>query len=100
VENYDETGIYKFNFLQEELIDKEVIRNLNEYIGMAQRFKNQDIDSFFGWRGFEILEAIEFMEGESEEDKLEDLFKMCRKHSEQIDYAVTRMRSKHDSIYK
>lgn len=100
VEKYDEAGIYRFNFLKDDLLEKEVIRNLNEYIRMGKRFKEQDIDSFYNWRGLEILEAITNMKGESEEKNLNDLFNMSRLHSKQIDFAVTRMRRIHDSIYE
>ena len=99
VEKYDDNGIYRFSFLKEDLEEPHLIKLLNEYIRLAHTFKCQDIESFYLGREMEVLDAVEFMKGERDEDKIEAIFTMCRKHADQIEKAVNRMRKQYDSIF-
>ena len=100
VEEYNDAGIYRFKFWKDDLTEDEIIRILNEYIRLAQNFRDQDIDSLFLSRGLEVIEAIEYMKKDNDKENIEVLFELCRRHSKQIDHATNRMRSKYDSLYE
>lgn len=100
VEKHDNTGLYHFDFLEDDL-EKDIIKKLlTEYIRLAQSFTRQNIDEWYEDRSSEIIEIIEFIDGDTEVERLEKLYNICQRHSEHIEKSITRMRDIHDSPYK
>ncbi len=96
VEKHDENGIYDFNFLLDDLEEDEIKKSLTEYIGLAQRFSMQNINSFYVDKGNEIIEVEEYIDGGDEEEKVGKLFNLCQRHAKQIENAIDRMRKIYD----
>ncbi|MFA5805424.1 MAG: 7-cyano-7-deazaguanine synthase [Melioribacteraceae bacterium] len=96
VESYDANGIYHFDFLQEDLEEDEIKKSLAEYIRFAQKFKNQNIDSFYLERGSEIVDIEEFIDGKDETERVENIFNLCQRHAIQIEDSITRMMNIYD----
>ena len=97
IEKYDDNGLYHFDFLQDDLIDDDIKKALTDYIRLANKWAKQDIDSWWEERSLEILEIIDFIKGESEQDKMTQLYDLCFKHSQHIESAIKRMRDLYDS---
>lgn len=97
IEKYDDNGLYHFDFLQDDLIDDDIKKALTDYIRLANKWAKQDIDSWWEERSLEILEIIDFIKGESEQDKMTQLYDLCFKHSQHIEAAIKRMRDLYDS---
>lgn len=97
IEKYDDNGLYHFDFLQDDLIDDDIKKALTDYIRLANKWAKQDIDSWWEERSLEILEIIDFIKGESEQDKMTQLYDLCYKHSQHIESAIKRMRDLYDS---
>jgi len=96
IEKYDDNGLYHFDFLQDDLINDDIKKALTDYIRLANKWAKQDIDSWWEERSLEILEIIDFIKGESEQDKMKQLYDLCYKHSQNIEAAIKRMRDLYD----
>lgn len=99
VEKYDENGLYHFDFLKDDLESDVIKKLLTEYIRLAQNFAKQDIDGWYEERSSEIVEMIDFIDGTTEYERLDKLYKLCLRHSEQIEKSIKRMRDIYDSPY-
>lgn len=96
VENYDDNGIYNFNFLKMSIGDEIVKRTLIDYIRLAQNFVNETSTGFAIRFGSELVDVELYIDGETEEERVEKIYKLCQRHSKQIETAITRMRSIYD----
>jgi 7-cyano-7-deazaguanine synthase in queuosine biosynthesis len=96
VEDYDEQGIYGFDFLKDELEDGKTKTTLIDYVRLALKFSQLNQTSF----QFELLDELvnldDYIEGANENERLEKIYVLCHRHGEQIETALERMRSKHD----
>lgn len=96
VENYDDTGLYHFNFLKNDLEEDEITKALTDYIRLAQSFKDQDINGFYLSRGSEIVEVEEYADGGNELERIEKIYNLCQRHSMHVEKALKRMRELYD----
>lgn len=100
VEDYDEQGIYGFDFLKDELEDGTTKTTLIDYVRLALQFSQLNQTSF----QFELLDELvnldDYIEGANENERLEKIYMLCHRHGEQIETALERMRSKHDKPFK
>lgn len=99
VEDYDEQGLYHYDFLKEELEKDETVKVLNEYIRMAQNFADKGIEEWYADRSNELIEIIDFVDGKNENEKFEKIYELCVKHSRHIEKAINRMNAKHNSVF-
>jgi len=97
VENEDENGIYNFDFLRDDLLEDDIKKRLTDYIRLANRWAKQDFDGWWDERSLEILEIIDYIEGDSDTDKMKVLYDLCFKHSQNVEKAIKRMRDLYDS---
>jgi len=97
VEEYDGNHLYHYDFLQNDLEDDETKKSLTEYIRLAQEFAQQNIDGFYTERGSEIVDVVEYIDGETDQEKIENVYNLCQRHAAQITKAITRMRNLYDS---
>lgn len=99
VEDYDEQGIYGFDFLKDELKDGITKTTLIDYVRLALQFTQLNQTSF----QFEFLDELvnldDYIEGANENERLEKIYDLCHKHGKQIETALERMRSKHDKPF-
>lgn len=98
-EEYDGDGLYHYNFLKEDLEEDVIKKSLTDYIRLAQSFANQSQDGFYISKANEIIEIEEYIEGADEDERVEKLYNLCKKHSLNIENAILWMRKKHDSLY-
>ena len=98
-EDYDEQGIYSFDFLRDEIGDGKAKTTLVDYVRLALEFTRFNQTSF----QFELLDELvdldDYIEGKNENERIEKIFQLCRRHGEQIELAIERMRSKHDKPF-
>jgi len=96
VEDYDEHGIYGFDFLKDEFEDGKTKQLLIDYVRLALQFTKLNQTAF----QFEFLDELvnldDYIEGKNENERLEKIYELCQRHGEQIETALERMRSKHD----
>jgi hypothetical protein len=99
VENYEGKDFYAFDFLSEDIVKEGIKKSLTEYIKIAQSYCENDINNFFLYRGPELIEIDEFLDGKDEEERIGKVFDLCRRHSKQIESAINSMREKYDSPF-
>ena len=95
-ERYDENGIYHFNFLKDDLENPTTIKSLVDYIRLAQSFAEENEDAFYMNRPDQIAEIDEYLEGKTEQERVNKLYDLCKRHSRDIENAIQRMREIHD----
>lgn len=100
VEDYDEQGIYGFDFLKDELEDEKSKTTLIDYVRLALQFTQLNQTAFQFERMDELVNLDDYIEGTNENIRLEKIYELCKKHGEQIERALERMRSKHDKPFK
>lgn len=100
VEDYDEQGIYGFDFLKDELEDGKSKTTLIDYVRLALKFTQLNQSSFQYEFMDEFVNLDDYIEGINENERLDKIYKLCHKHGEQIETAIERMRSKHDKPFK
>lgn len=100
VEDYDEQGIYSFDFLKDELEDGKAKTTLIDYVRLALQFTQLNQTSF----QFELLDELvnldDYIEGANENERIEKIYELCHRHGGQIETALERMRTKHDKPFQ
>lgn len=100
VEDYDEQGIYSFDFLKDELEDGKAKTTLIDYVRLALKFVQLNQTAFMLELMDELVNLDDYIAGANENDRLEKIHQLCHRHGEQIETALERMRSKHDKPFK
>ncbi|NLT50620.1 MAG: hypothetical protein GXX85_06875 [Ignavibacteria bacterium] len=99
VEDYDEQGLYGFDFLKEDLEEGKTIKVLTEYIRMAQNYADSGLEEWYEDRGYELTEIIDYIDGKNPNEKFEKLYDLCIKHSKCIEKAINKMNEKHNPVF-
>lgn len=99
-EDYDEQGIYGFDFLKDELENGKSKTTLIDYVRLAMKFTQLNQSSFQYEFLDELVNLDDYIEGINENERLEKIYELCHNHGEQIEIAIERMRSKHDKPFK
>jgi hypothetical protein len=95
-----EDGNYYAYFVNDDVIEEYLKKAVVDYIRLADEFSNGNLDFFYTQRASEIIEIIEYVEGDTEKERLEKMFSVCQKHSVQIKHAIHRMRERYDNPYE
>ena len=96
----DEAGIYARNIITESIEDGDVRTTAIDYVRQAQRFGTWNIDHFYAEMMSELSDLVEYLPGNSEENaRVEEVWKLCRRHGDQVAFAMKRMREVHDDLY-
>lgn len=94
---YDAGHLYKSDFIRHKM-NAETKTTIMDYVRQARKYSRQNIDDFF----YDTLEfttdVVDFLDGDSEEDKINRLHNLFITHGKQIENAIRRMESPFDSI--
>lgn len=96
----DRLGLYSIDFIKDNITDLSIRKTLLDYIRLALDFFEMDINTFYYKMVETLAEIDEFIEGESEEEKVQKIFKLCKKHGSQVKNAVNRMSSIYIDLFK
>ena len=99
IETYDEGGIYSFDFVKESIDDSFIKTTLLDYIRLASNFSDAGIDSFYHDNLNSLLDLDDFISGENENERIEKLFNLCKRHGSQVEKALERMRETLDKPF-
>lgn len=91
VERFDENGIYKFDFVKSTLTDDNTVKVLTEFIRFAQEVKDSDADWLYSTKTGEMFELESFIDGDGLEEKINKIYELYLKHSEQVETAIENM---------
>jgi 7-cyano-7-deazaguanine synthase in queuosine biosynthesis len=96
---YDNLGIYNFDFVTESITDRKAKTTIIDYVRLAKHFAEMGIDMFYLEKMNELTEIVDFIEGDDENDKVERVYSLSQKHGGQIEVAIKKMFEKYYSPY-
>ena len=98
-DDIDDGGIYTEDFILRGVKDLGTKTRLIDYVRQARDFASFSLEDFSHQMFSELTNLIDYVSGESETDKVEKVWKLCRHHGNQVCYAIRRMREVHDDPY-
>lgn len=101
IQEYDHKGLYLHRFC-DDLFDEgeRLVKVVTDYIAMADQFGENNMDEFYGKWGYELLELIDYMEGMDENEIIRKFYDLSKRHSQNIEVAMDKMRSLYDKLYQ
>ena len=97
----DEAGIYATDIIAETITTGEVKTTAVDFIRQARKFGTWNIDHFTNEMMSELAELVDFIpEMRDEWAAIEKVWRLCRRHGEQIALGMKRMRDVHDNLYE
>jgi len=94
---YDGSHLYKSDFLKHKM-DAESKTMIMDFVRQARRYSRQNLDVFYFDTIEFTFEVIDFIEGNSENEKIAKIHELFIKHGRQIEEAIRRMDSPFDTI--
>ncbi len=99
-DDIDATGIYATDIITSEIKDTEVKTTAVDFVRQAKEFGTYNVDHFYAELTSELSELIDYLPGpEGEFEKIEQVWNLCRRHGDQVAYAMKRMREVHENLY-
>jgi len=98
LDDIDDDVVYASNFINKSVVNPETRTTLLDYVRTAIKFASVSVDNFYRERLDELVDLTEPFADESESDLVERIYGLCRRHGEQVLYAITRMRDMYDNI--
>lgn len=97
VDEIDESGIYASDFIQQS-VKGEVKTTLVDYVRQARDFATWNIDHFYMEMLDELGDLTDYVTDLSEEEAVEHISNLCRRHGQQVLEAIRRIRNTHDDL--
>ena len=99
LEKYDTSTIYNFDFINSKISDGPTKTNILDYIRQARDFNSINLGAFYNEKLEYIVDIEEFIDGETEEEKIDKLYQLFKKHGGQVEKALERIRSKYNKPF-
>ena len=99
LDDVDDSGIYTFDFIKEDVRKDEVRTTLIDYVRQARHFASLNYDNFYYKMLNELVDLIDYIPGASEQEKVEKVWKVCHRHGEQVEAAIRRIQAIHDNPF-
>jgi 7-cyano-7-deazaguanine synthase in queuosine biosynthesis len=96
LEKYD--AVYDFEISKDSFVLEDAKTHLCDYIKLALNFADETLNSFYFDKQVVISELVDYIEGKDDEDKVERLFHLCKKHFQQIHIAIRKIKSLEDPL--
>ena len=99
LDDVDEGGIYALDFIERKIENSEVKTTLIDFVRQAIAFASLKFEDFCYDMFSELVNLIDYVPGENEQEKVENVWKLCHRHGKQVEDAIRRMRTIHDDPY-
>jgi hypothetical protein len=96
LEQYD--AIYNFEISRDSFLLDDAKTHLCDYIKLASNFSNDSIDSFYHDKLEVLSELVDYINGVDELQKVDKIFQLCKRHFQQIHFAIKRILSLEDPL--
>jgi 7-cyano-7-deazaguanine synthase in queuosine biosynthesis len=100
LDELDQSGIYALDAVQDTVTDGEVKTTLVDYIRQGCNFAGWNLDHFNDQMLNELAQVVDHVGADTQEEAVEKIWKLCRRHGEQVIMALKRMRAAHDDLRK
>lgn len=98
LDSVDDAGIYALDFIT-RTVDAETKTTLVDYVRQASDFARWNIDHFYKRMLAELTHIDGYIPGMNEEETVSAVWRLCRRHGEQVERAMLRMRAIHDGVF-
>lgn len=98
LDDIDDSGLYGLDFVKEP-VQGEAKTALVDFVRQARGFADSSIDQFCSERGAELIDAFDGLPDMSQQEAVEKIWKLSRRHGEQVLRAIRRMREINDHPY-
>ena len=96
----DEAGIYAKDIIARSIDDGEIRTTAIDYVRQAQKFGTWNIDHFYNEMVNELAELVEYLPDDADETaRVANIWTLCRRHGDQVAFAMKRMREVHEDLY-
>ena len=100
-DDLDESGIYAKDIVAKSITDGEVKTTAVDYVRQARRFATWNIDHFVQEMVSELSELVDYLPGSwNENDTIEQVWRLCQRHGQQVAMSMHRMRELHDDLFE
>ncbi len=96
LEKFD--AIYNFEISKDSFLLDDAKTHLCDYIKLASNFSNDSLNSFYHERLEILSELVDYIDGIDEHEKVNKFFELCKKHFQQIHFAIKRILSLEDPL--
>ncbi len=96
LEKFD--AIYNFEISKDSFFLDDTKTHLCDYIKLASNFSNDSVDSFYHDKIEVLSELVDYIDGSDEFEKVDRIFQLCKKHFQQIHFAITRILALEDPL--
>ncbi len=93
----DGSHLYKTDFVKHKLL-ADSKTTIIDYVRQAENFGRKNLNDFYLETIEYTHEVVDFIDGESEEDKIESVHNLYVKHGRQVEEAIRKMGSPFDNI--
>ena len=99
LDDVDEGGIYKSDFIQDKIEKDEIRTSLIDYVRQAKDFASLNLEDFYLKMCNELVDLIDYIPGASEQEQVEKIWELCHHHGKQVSDAIRRMWEIHADPY-
>lgn len=100
LDDIDDEGIYAVDFVQGEISEAETKTTLVDYVRQALYFAQSNVDRFYSEHLNELVNIVDYIPGMDEEKATMKVWELCRRHGQQIEGALKRMRNAYDKPFE
>ena len=99
-DDIDESGIYAHDIISTAISDREVRTTVVDYVRQAKDFGTWNEDHFYTELAADLSDVVEYLpDAGGEFERLGRVIDLCRRHGDQVAFAMKRMRDSHDDLY-
>ena len=99
-DDIDNSGIYTNDIISTAISDREVKTTVLDYVRQAKDFSIWNEDHFFMELATELSDVVDYLpDSGSEFERLRLVMDLCKRHGDQVMFAMKRMRDEHDDLY-
>ena len=99
-DDIDSSGIYANDIISTSISDREVKTTVVDYVRQAKGFSTWNEDHFFMELTAELSDVVDYLQVSGGEfERIEMVRDLCRRHGDQVAFAMKRMRDSHDDLY-
>ena len=98
---WDHSGLYAIDMVAQSISEGDMRTTAIDYVRQARNFYTWNIEHFYSEMISELSDLVDYVpDCASEEEAVENIWELCRRHGRQVAMGMKLMRDVHDDLYK
>ena len=97
-QDLDHRGLYAADIVYDPINDREAKTTAIDYVRQAKRFSEWNIDQFYDEYLSEVAELLDDVPGITDDDRIEEVWKLLQRHGAHVRQGLHNMRQNHDPL--